>query len=220
MLLGYKLTDRDGYTRRDLEGETLWVVGSTVVPTGTGSAPCGPGVLHAYSSPEVAALANPIHANIYQPRCYRAELVGGEWQTDGLKRWTTSPLRVIKEVSLPVLTREERVAWAILLAPHPVTRELAIGWLSGRDRSAAAAWAAAATQAAWVAEVAEAAAWSARAAAWAEAAEAAEAASDQLAHEARLTPTLGIARSVLAGTLAAEAAWDARWEATREVTDG
>ena len=37
----------------------------------------------------------------------------------------------------------ERMAWAIVLAPHPSTREWAIRWLSGEDRTTWAAWAAA-----------------------------------------------------------------------------
>ena len=137
-MIAYKLTDRDGYTRRDKTGETLWAVGETVLPIGNGSTPCGPGVLHGYISPEVAALANPTHAEIINPRCFRVE-ASGSWETDGLKRWTSGPVRVVEEISLPALTPEEQAAWAIALAPHACTRAWAIRWLSGEDRTEAAA---------------------------------------------------------------------------------
>jgi len=79
----YKLVDQDGYTRRNESGETLWLpTGKTVHPTGTGSDPCGPGVLHAYVLPEVAVLANPIHARIRKPRCLR---VSATWRSHSSK---------------------------------------------------------------------------------------------------------------------------------------
>src|SRR3990167_154366 len=123
-MIAYKLTDSDGYTRRDKTGETLWTVGDTVYPTGVGTTQCGPGVLHAYIAPEVAVLANPVHANIATPRCFRVEIAGaGRWETDGLKRWTSAPVRVLDEVELPVVSTEECIAWVIILSPHASTRE-------------------------------------------------------------------------------------------------
>jgi len=204
--IAYKLTDAGGYTRLGREGETLWQVGSIVAPTGTGTEPCGPGVLHAYISPEVARFAQPIHGEAAKyTRCFEVEIAGdGEWRTDGLKRWTTSSLRVLREIrELPELTLEERVAWAICIAPHPSTRNWAIGWLSGRDRSAEAAW-----EAAWEAEEASAreaarASWSA---AWAgeAAARASWAARAGADSEQRLMPMLHRARAILAGDYPAE----------------
>ena len=152
---GYKLTDAAGFTRRGKDGETAWSVGATVAPAGKGSEPCGPGVLHFYGSPEEAMLYDPIHGD-YTPNARLFEIEVGVAETDGLKWWTAAPVKVLDEVKLPNITTEKRVAWAICLAPHPSTRDWAIGWLSGRDRSADAAWAAA-RAAAWVAEAAAAA---------------------------------------------------------------
>lgn len=211
----YKLTDRDGYTRRGQTGETLWGVGDTVRPTGQGSKECGPGVLHGYISPEVAVLGNPAHANIGNPRLFEIE-ADAPWQTDGLKRWTTGACIVVRELPLPTLTTEELVAWVICLASHASTREWAVGWLSGVDRSEAAALAAryeraaeceasrAALEAAWAASRAAALSESyARAAARTAEARASEADS-RASYEHRLMPALERAREILAGTLPAD----------------
>ena len=170
MTIAYKLTDKDGYTRRGKTGETLWSVGAVVEPTGSGTDPCGPGVLHAYVSPEVAVFADPVHGKY--TAADRARLwkirARGEWRTDGLKRWTREPVDVLEEVALPSITTEERIAFAICVAPHESTREWAVRWLDGSDRSVSAV--ARAAEAAGAAAAAEAAAWAAaaaRATAWA-----------------------------------------------------
>ena len=213
--MAYKLTDSDGYTRRGKEGETLWKVGAVVEPQGEGSAPCGPGVLHAYISPEVAIFCNPVHAEIKHPRCFEVELAaGGTWSTDGLKRWTMSSLRVVREVALPELALEMLVAWAIVMAPHKSTRAWAVNWLNGTSCSAEAAWSAArsarsAAEAARSARSAEAAARSARSAA--EAAEAARSA------RSAAWSAEAAARAAWSAAESAEAARSARsaWSAAR-----
>jgi hypothetical protein len=131
----YKLVDQDGYTRRGETGERLWLpAGTRVAPTGRGTGPCGPGVLHGYISPEVAVLANPMHAAISSPRLLRIS-AAKPWLTDGLKRWTTGSCKTVEELPLPQISITELAAWAICLAPHEVTREWAIAWLRGTDRS-------------------------------------------------------------------------------------
>lgn len=146
--IAYKLTDQDGYTRRDVYGQTLWTVGSVVAPTGNARyqlgepQPCGSGVLHAYIAPEVAVLLDELHA-YFGPtaRLFRIETVesNGKWYNDGQKRWTDSSVRVLEELPLPILAIEERIAWAICIAPCTHTRKWAIDWLSGADRTAASA---------------------------------------------------------------------------------
>lgn len=42
---------------------------------------------------------------------------------------------MVQELPLPVLTGEERIAFAICIAPHQPTRKWAVKWLSGTDRS-------------------------------------------------------------------------------------
>jgi len=150
-MTAYKLTDADGYTRYGREGETLWAVGKTVTPRGTGNKACGPGVLHLYASAEEAALYDPIHGGYTSEphRLYRVETdsITGD---DGLKLWTTGSVRVLAEEPIPIIDVTCRVAWAICLSSHPVTRAWAVAWLSGEDRSGGAASAAqSATACSW-----------------------------------------------------------------------
>lgn len=137
MDIAYKLVDQEGFTRRGFPGETQWLpVGSVVHPVGEGTEACGPGVLHAYATPEIGVLMNPVHADISNPRCLRVGIVGdGEWESDGMKRWTTSSLTILDEIKVPKLHPEDLAAWAIVMAPHSSIREWAIGWLSGEDRT-------------------------------------------------------------------------------------
>jgi hypothetical protein len=228
----YKLTDLDGYTRKGISGETFWAEGEVVHPTGVGTKPCGPGVLHAYISPEVAVLGNPAHASIITPRCFEVELEIrhrlADWRTDGFMRWIASPLKVVREVPLPALSMEELVAWAICVSPHESTRAWALKWLSGEDRSWEAAesvtwgaWATAkhtnwmAQAAAWAAQAAAEAAkchqravhsWAAESVSWA--AWAAKISARDEA-ERNLNPALERARTILNGNAKAETAFSA-----------
>lgn len=140
----YKLTDRDGFTRAGYSNACLW--GENVTHSGTGKGDlCGPGWVHAYTSPLLAVLLNPIHANIPYPRLWRAE---GEivMNDRGLKVGCRT-LTTIEEMPLPVLTTEQRVRFAILCAMQvcdsPKWRLWAERWLSGQSRSTMAARAAA-----------------------------------------------------------------------------
>ena len=218
-----KLTDARGYTRRGLTGETHWVEGETVRPTGTPARPiqvshCGPGVIHCYATALEAVLYDPIHA-AYLPsgRAVSVTVDAARVWTDGLKWWTDAPVTVGAPVTLPAVTLTERVAWAIVLAPHPATRTWAIEWLSGRDRTAVGAWmaqvgaamAAEAAAMAAAAEAAMAAEAAAMAAAAAEAAEAAEAAKAAAAAGGcvifgRSLAAWDRAQAILAGTYPAE----------------
>jgi hypothetical protein len=155
-------------------------------------------------------LANPVHAKVQDPRILKIES-DQPWETDGLKRWTQGQCTTRDELATPVLTMDERVAWAICLSPHESTRQWAINWLSGKDRSAASAWAAwsAAWPASYVALAAAyvAKAWSSAYAAYA--ALAAEYAANSLCHtfatfEARLLPTLSHAKQILSGSIPAD----------------
>jgi hypothetical protein len=102
---------------------------------------CTDQVLHCYASPHQALFLNSIHANIKNPRLFMIEcsdLVA----TDGLKHACKSQTP-IKEISLPILTTNQRVAIAIKLA---LTVSKAVGfvrwasnWLNGTNRTAASA---------------------------------------------------------------------------------
>jgi hypothetical protein len=138
----YKLVDSEGYTRRGSSGETLWLpVEKKVKPKGIGTEPCGPGVLHLYNSATEAALYNPLHANISNPRLLQVS-VSAKVTSDGLKLWTKGAVTVKQEIALPLISTTQRVAWAIVLTPHASTRQWAVSWLLGNDRSAVAAYAA------------------------------------------------------------------------------
>ena len=162
----YKLTDRDGQTW----GGTQWGPGVSHSGTGEGEL-CGPGWIHAYEHPLVAVLMNPIHADFKNPRLWEAE--GEVGLRDGQIKCGCKTLTTIREIPLPSITSEMRVRFAILCAKEVYAclswNAWADKWLSGEDRSEAAAWAAA--EAAWAAQAAAvwaavwAAAWAAEAAA-------------------------------------------------------
>ena len=156
MIKLYKLTDSCGKTRND----TQWGPGVSHSGTGEGEL-CGPGWIHAYEHPLIAVLLNPIHASFENPRLWEAEgeVVLREGQLEcGCKTLTT-----VREIPLPKITTEMRVRFAILSAKSVCAAYLAWNawadkWLSGKDRTQAAAeaareatrepaWAAAATAA-------------------------------------------------------------------------
>jgi len=162
MIKLYKLTDGDGQTR----GGTQWGPGVSHSGTGMGEL-CGWGWIHAYEHPLVAVLMNPIHANFKNPRLWEAE--GEVGLRDGQIKCGCKTLTTIREIPLPSITTEMRVRFAILCAKE-VCADLpwnawADKWLSGEDRSEAAAGAAA--EAAWAARAARAARAAEAAAAWA-----------------------------------------------------
>jgi hypothetical protein len=173
----YKLTDKDGYTRRGESNETLWGENVTHEAKKEGTALCTGQVIHAYESLEMAAFMHPAHAILKDPVAweFEGEVVAREKQVNcGVKKGTT-----VGRVALPEITTEQRVEIAIRCAvafyTEPTFKKWADAWLDGSDRSDAAARAAA-WAAAWAASrAARAAARAAEAAAWA-AARAAEAA--------------------------------------------
>jgi hypothetical protein len=197
MIKLYKLTDGDGQTR----GGTQWGPGVSHSGTGEGGL-CGPGWIHAYEHPLVAVLMNPIHANFKNPRLWEAE--GEVGLRDGQLKCGCKTLTTIREIPLPAITTEMRVRFAILCAKEVCAADIAWNawadkWLSGEDRTQAAAEAAQAT--AWASEAA--AAWASEAA-WAAGWATVEAAqAGWAAVEARAE---------------AEAAWAAGW-AARAGTD-
>ena len=156
----YKLTTQDWYTRKGESNQCLWGPGVTHSGTGKGDL-CGPGYIHAYLSPLLAVLLSPIHANIRNPVLWECEteIVKSD---NGLKVGGIS-LTTIGTVSLPSVTKDQRIAFAIYCAKSVCKDQTfnrwADDWLSGKDRSASAAWAAARSAAesaaestAWAAE--------------------------------------------------------------------
>jgi hypothetical protein len=130
----------NGQTR----GGTQWGPGVSHSGTGEGEL-CGPGWIHAYEHPLIAVLMNPIHANFQTPRLWEAE--GEVGLRDGQLKCGCKTLTTVREIPLPAVTTEMRVRFAILCAKEVCAclswNAWADRWLSGEDRSEAAAGAAA-----------------------------------------------------------------------------
>ena len=196
----YKLTDYNNQTRNN----TQWGEGVTHTASGEGEL-CSRGWLHAYTDPRLAVILNPIHTNFSNPRLWEAE-AGGEFKHDKQLKMGCTKLTTTREIPLPKISSDVKTEFAIRCALK-VYQEgsfvvWANKWLSGEDRTGAAAEAAA--EAAWAARAAR-VAWAAEAA-WAVAQAAARAA------EATWAATRA-ARAARAATWAARAARAATWAA-------
>jgi len=139
----WKLTNAQHQTY----GGCQWGPGVTHRASGGGRF-CGPGWIHAYTSPRLAVLLNPIHAGFSSPVLWRAEGVVGK-RDHGLKVGCIN-LTTLEIVEAPVYSREQTIAFAIFCGQAvyrrpvcPVWSYWADGWLSGANRSKAAAQAAA-----------------------------------------------------------------------------
>jgi hypothetical protein len=139
----YKATRADGTT----QGGMTWEVGKTNRATGEGGL-CSSGVLHVYDTPLQASFMIPAHVRGYM-RLWEVECED-EGITDGTKRGVRDATP-IREIPMPKITTEQSVEIAIRCAltvhSDPTYQRWADDWISGRDRSAEAAWAA--EQAAW-----------------------------------------------------------------------
>ena len=144
----YKLTDEQGRTRAGEDNELTWAVGVEHRTAGTGTRLCTADVIHAYEHPLIAVLMNPVHAD-FDPATMRLFVAEGEIvaREDQLKCGVHA-LKIVEEIHVPVLTTEQRVKFAILCAKcvcaDVAWNAWADKWLSGENRSeAAAAWEAA-----------------------------------------------------------------------------
>jgi hypothetical protein len=103
---------------------------------------CSAGFYHGYRSPELALFLNPIHANFLPARLWLAEYRGTVEDNLGLKFGATE-MRTVKELSVPKITGEQRVAFALFASAQvydgAAFSEWASAWLSGEDRSEASA---------------------------------------------------------------------------------
>ena len=178
----YKLTNADGCTKDN----TQWEVGITHSAKGSQDQDlCSDGFIHAYESPLLAVLLNPIHADFDPLRLWEAE--GEIIKRDGQLKVGCKSLTTIREIPIPAISTEQRVRFAILVSKTVYLENSwsvwATNWLNGKDRTKnaarAAAWAAYDTNAANAAAYAVYAANAATAAAYAAyATNAAEAAVD------------------------------------------
>ena len=103
----YKLTDKDGFTRNG----TKWSPGVTHTAQAEGNELDSDQVIHAYPSPEMAAIMNPVHANIVDPILWESE--GDVVVSDGTRVGCKS-LTTIRRIMLPEITTKQIVRFAIL----------------------------------------------------------------------------------------------------------
>jgi hypothetical protein len=134
----YKLTDQNLQTYNGYQ----WELNKPKETSGKGEL-CGPGWLHFYYSPELALFLNPLHANIDNPRLFKAEASGSFKDDRGLKGGATG-LKITEEIPVVPPTLEQKVTFAILCALEVCEDSSFIkwanDWLSGKDRSAASAY--------------------------------------------------------------------------------
>ena len=168
MATWYKLTDKDGYTRKGKENECLWGENITHIATGKGSLLCSRDLIHVYRNPLIASFMNPSHADFKNPLLWECE-AKGDCNHDGQLKSGFKIVTTIRRIDLPVITLEQRIRISIYCAlkqySAPSFVKWANAWLDGSDRSARAAWAAREAAAAAQAACAEAAEAAARAAA-------------------------------------------------------
>lgn len=185
----YKLTDEDMRTH----GGYQWVLGEERTFPGKGQL-CTSAYAHAYRSPALAVLMNPVHAYFSKPRLFRAPAVV---ERDSGTNLGCTWIRLDCEMELPQVTTVQRVEFAIRVASvvysDPDWQRWAWRWLTGEDRRLAAARAAARTAIyANYAARAAAADTASRAAAYADA-DAADAASHAAALAAHAAACAGLA---------------------------
>ena len=133
----YKLTNQNLQTH----GCYQWELGVWKSAPGNGEL-CSTSWLHAYESPELAVLLNPIHGRIKNPLLWRAEGKGKGLDDNGLKCGVTK-LRLLEQVIIPIYTREQKIAFGIycvlFIFQDKSFVTWAEAWLAGKDRTIAAA---------------------------------------------------------------------------------
>ena len=133
----YKLTNQDNETYNG----TKWGENVTHRTDGSGEL-CNKGWLHFYSSPELGLFLNKIHANICDPKLWEAE-AEGQFKNDLGRKGGCTKLTTIREIPVPNITTNQRVAFAILCALEVFKnrdfQKWANNWLKNKDRSKNAA---------------------------------------------------------------------------------
>jgi len=108
MKIVYKLTNSKMKTHRGFQ----WELGKWYKTTGKGDL-CSSGWFHFYSDPLVGLFLNPIHANIGNPRLFRAE-VKGRGLNDHEAKCRYSRAKLVEELTVPQISNVQRVRFAIL----------------------------------------------------------------------------------------------------------
>jgi hypothetical protein len=137
----YKLLSQEMTSHND----TKWEIGVPIFVSKQGNEMCTDQVLHCYNHPMLAVIFNPIHANIRKPKLFEIQ-VDGICNNDGLK-FASKSQTLIKEISLPEISLEQKIEFAIKVAKlvykNGSWNSWADKWLDGSDRTVGAAYAAA-----------------------------------------------------------------------------
>jgi hypothetical protein len=132
-MLVYKLTDQNSRTFNN----TQWGENVTHETNGEGDL-CTKGWLHFYSSPELAILMNPIHADFANPKMWLAKAEGIFKDDFGRKSGCTK-LTTLREIPVPVITETQKIAFGILCALEVCDdkefQKWANNWLENKDRT-------------------------------------------------------------------------------------
>ena len=138
---GCKLTDLNGQTH----GGMQWGENVTHRAEGDGTAFCSPDLIHFYSDPLLAVLHNPIHANFKEFLLWEVEAEEPVYNDHGLK-YGAKAVTTIKVIPTPDIPLDAKVRYGILCGKvayqESSWNEWADNWLSGKDRSFPAAYAA------------------------------------------------------------------------------
>ena len=133
MKIAYKLTDSKMRTFKEFQ----WKLRKWYETAGKWSL-CSSSWLHFYNDPLVGMFMNPIHANIRNPRLFRAEVEGNFIDDKGLE-CGYSRAKLIEELSVPQISPVQRVRFAILCAKEVYKgkkwNKWADNWLSGKNRT-------------------------------------------------------------------------------------
>ena len=132
MVRVYKITDKDGYTRRNQPEETLWGENITHKAEGRGKTLCSNQVIHCYKDPYLAVFMNPTHGN-YDTKTMLLWEAKGRIIADDKTKSGCKTLTTIKKIPVPQFTTEQLVEIAIRCAMKVYTDEVFQEW---------AAWAA------------------------------------------------------------------------------
>jgi ribosomal protein L7Ae-like RNA K-turn-binding protein len=104
----YKLTDKDGYTRRAFWNALKWEVGCTHAADGDGKSLCSPDLIHAYTDPYMAVIMNSAHAGFKRDSIRMFKASGVVIAEDGQRKVGVKRLTILEEMPLPVITVEQK----------------------------------------------------------------------------------------------------------------
>jgi hypothetical protein len=135
-MIKYKLTDKNMRTYNGFQ----WELGKEYTIEKKGNTLCTDEVFHFYDDPRLAVIFNSIHANYKNPLLFKCKC--DEVIHDGLKGGSKK-MKLIEQMELPKINLNQKIAFGIKCALHIYFDKSFVkwadNWLSGKNRSAAAA---------------------------------------------------------------------------------